>query len=417
MEIKELLKGKKNCKCGMDHACPIDEVIIQTNALEKLSSLIKEYKNILLVSDTNTYKVCGKKAESYIKDKLQNSLILKANGAVVIPNEEKIAEIESFINSDTDLVIGVGSGVINDLCKITSFNKNLPYFIIATAPSMDGYASVGSALILGGVKVTLNARPPKAVIADTKVLKDAPLDMIKAGYGDIIGKFSCLNDWRISKIINDEYFCDLVYDITYQTAEGIKGLAKEISNRLEYAVGKLMEALIIIGIAMSYVNCSRPASGSEHHLSHFFEITGIIHNTEYFSHGIDVGFSSVETAKIRQKLLSSTPNNKEFNREEWEENIKRIYGEASCEVIALQDKLGWYSKKDFDLVLSKWEEVKKVLLEAPSPNEFIKMLEEVGLDYQEFINLYGEEKIKDACLYGKDLKDRYSVLWLNYLYF
>ena len=113
-----------------------------------------------------------------------------------------------LLQHEADLIIGVGSGVINDLCKHVSFKNDLAYYIVATAPSMDGYASVGAALILNGMKITLNARPPKAIIADTSVLKDAPIDMLRAGYGDIIGKYSCLNDWKLSHCVNGEYFCN-----------------------------------------------------------------------------------------------------------------------------------------------------------------------------------------------------------------
>ena len=417
MKIEKLLLGVNNCKCGKKHTCPIDDVIIEKDALNKLSCLCKDYKNIVLVSDKNTYKACGEKVYSIIKEKVQSNLILKENGKVVIPNEEKIAEIQNEINESTDLVIGVGSGVINDLCKIVSFDNDLPYFIVATSPSMDGYASVGSALILNGVKAMKNARPPKALIADTLVLKDAPIDMIRAGYGDIIGKFSCLNDWKLSALINDEYFCQFVYDITYKTAKSIKGYAKRIAKRDEKAIGALMQALVIVGIAMSYVKTSRPGSGSEHHLSHFFEITGIIEGTEYFAHGIDVAYSSVETAKIREKLINSKPREIKFDREDWIKNLKRIYRDTADELIALQDKLGWYEKNDYQLISSKWNRIKRLLKKSPKPAQFIKMLDRVGLSYSEFIDFYGEEKIKDACLYGKDLKDRYSVLWLNYSYF
>ena len=98
-------------------------------------------------------------------------------------------EVAEKLVGEVDLVLGVGSGVINDLCKIVSFESNIPYYIVATAPSMDGYASGGSALILKGMKVTINVRPPKAIIGDTDVLKNAPQKMLQAGYGDIIGKY------------------------------------------------------------------------------------------------------------------------------------------------------------------------------------------------------------------------------------
>ena len=42
---------------------------------------------------------------------------------------------------------------------------------------------------------------------------------------------------------------------------------------------------------------------------------------------------------------------------------------------------------------------------------------EATISYPEFEKMYGKEKIADAILYGKDLKDRYSVLWLNYNFF
>ena len=68
-------------------------------------------------------------------------------------------------------------------------------------------------------------------------------------------------------------------------------------------------------------------------------------------------------------------------------------------------------------VLPRWEQIKAVLGEAPSEREMLEMVEAVGLNYQEFVNLYGQEKINDGILYAKDLKDRYSVLWLYYEFF
>ncbi len=417
MNINEMHKEFQNCSCGKEHKCPIDRVVIRQNALEELPILCRDFDSILMVSDENTFCACARDAFGILGEKVKKNLVLKANGDVVIPNEEKIAEIEEALHEGCDLIIGVGSGVINDLCKYVSFKNQLPYYIVATAPSMDGYASVGAALILGGMKVTLNARPPKAIIADTAVLAKAPLDMIRAGYGDIIGKYSCLNDWRLSALINGEYFCRKVYELTYSCAERVKSLAGGVSVRDEETVGALMEALVTVGIAMSYVDCSRPASGSEHHLSHFFEITGILENREYFSHGIDVVFSAVETAKVRQKLLSLFPKKKAFDRQKWEGEIRRIYSSSADGVIALQDKLGWYEKDDSENVISKWEDIKKILSDSPTPSEFIDMINAAGLNFDDFEKLYGKEKISDAVRYAKDLKDRYSVLWLDFCYF
>ncbi|MBQ7032093.1 MAG: sn-glycerol-1-phosphate dehydrogenase [Clostridia bacterium] len=415
MDFKALLIPQRDCACGKEHNCPIDFVHIGSGALDTLPSLCGEYKHILLVADETTYAVCGEAVGQALGGKVQ-PLVLTAEGPVLIPDEAALAAVESAVGSETDLILGVGSGVINDICKYVSFQRGLPYFIVATAPSMDGYASVGAALILKGMKVTLNARPPKGIIADTDVLCHAPMEMLQAGYGDIIGKYSCLCDWKLSHLLYGEYFCQTVYDRTLVAAKQVESLAEGILRREEAAVAALMEALVAVGIAMSHVGSSRPASGSEHHLSHFFEITGILENKPYFSHGVDVAFSSVVTAGLREKIQSLRPQRRPFDRTIWEEEIRRVYSTSADEVIVLQDKMGWYTREDSRTVEENWPAVCEILRESPSAAEFTAMLEKVGLHFAEFEAMYGKEKIEDAVRYAKDLKDRYSVLWLYDLY-
>ena len=201
---------------------------------------------------------------------------------------------------------------------------------------------------------------------------------------------------------------------TYEMLDKTKDLGNSLLLRDEDAIKFLMEALVGVGIAMAYVGNSRPASGSEHHLSHFFEIVGILKNEPYFMHGTDVAYSAVYTQKLREELLKTeTPSkSKGLSRDEWESEIRRVYLGAADGVIELQDKIKMYENQSIDICCSKWNEIKEVLKEAPSSEEMIKYLNSVGLDIAEFEKMYGEEKIKDAILYAKDLKDRYSVLWL-----
>ena len=415
MDIKQMTLGIHDCPCGKDHNCPIDYVEIGSGVLPRIAEICAGFRKILLVADQNTYRVCGAEVEGYLVGKIAGKVVFRTGDKPLIPDEVALETIDNEVK-DADLIVGVGSGVINDLCKQVSFAHDLPYYIVATAPSMDGYASVGSALILKGMKVTLNARPPKAILADARVLKDAPMDMLQAGFGDIVGKYSCLNDWKLSALINGEYLCRQVYDIVYETARKVEGLAEGIKSRDEEAVCALMDALVVVGIAMAYVGNSRPASGSEHHLSHFFEITGILENKPYFSHGIDVIYSAVATAAIREKLLRCEPHPYTHDAAAWNGQIERIYTTSAEEVKKLQGKLGWYESADFENVCANWEGIREVLSEAPSEERMLEMVKSVGLDYAEFVALYGREKIDDAIVYAKDLKDRYSVLWLNYLF-
>ena len=283
---------------------------------------------------------------------------------------------------------------------------------------MDGYASKGAAMLFGGMKITTNAAVPTAIIADTAVIKDAPLEMLKAGYGDIIGKYSCLNDWRLSALVNGEALCPFIYELTFNTVEAVAKMGKAIISRDERSVEFLMRALVIVGIAMAYMGNSRPASGSEHHLSHFFEVVGIVKNEPYFCHGIDVAYSSYVTAKIREAILKlDSPTEKPFDLTEWEKEIKRVYAteendEVSLGVVKAQKDLGWIFENKMPTYVSKWQKIKEVLADAPTPNETLAMLESAELSLDEFYSTYSDEKISDAVRYAKDLKDRYTVLWL-----
>ncbi len=409
MNINSLL-GTHACICGKNHSCDIEYVYIEKGAIAHLSALCEGYQRITLVGDNHTYPICGKDAEKLLLGKEVTSCVLTREG-VLVPDEVAVSELASAAEQ-ADLIVGIGSGVMQDLCKYVSFKKQIPYIIIATAPSMDGYASTGAAMIMERMKITYSAHVPKAILADPAVLANAPEDMIAAGFGDIIGKYSCLNDWKLSRVVNDEYFCQEIYDLTMSMVEKTIGLADGLLAKNEDSVKALMEALVIVGIAMSYAGNSRPASGSEHHLSHFFEITGILDKKPYFAHGIDVAYSALETQKIREEILEHGIPDAElsFDKTAWEQGVKRIYTGAAEGVISLQENLGWHEiARNYK---EKETEIYDVLSEAPTSSEMQALLAKVGLKLEAFYEMYGKEKILDAVWYAKELKDRYSVLWL-----
>ena len=202
------------------------------------------------------------------------------------------------------------------------------------------------------------------------------------------------------------------------TADRVRDLAEAIGDRDGEAIAALMEALVEVGIAMAYVGNSRPASGSEHHLSHFFEITGIMNGTPYLPHGTDVAYSSVITAHLREEILRCTPARIPFIRADYEAAIRKAYMTIADSVIAQQDRLGWYYEAATDeFILTHVEEIRSILSEAPSEAEAKEMVEAVGLSMDELYETYGQAHIDEAVCYAKDLKDRYSVLWVYDLYY
>ena len=415
MNFKQLLLPR-TCSCGMEHTCAIKHVEIGYNALARLPDVTEAYQHILVIADENTYGTCGSRVEALLGAKRAQSLIFPGD-TILIPNEGSIAAIQTQLRrSEIDLILGIGSGVIQDLCKYVSFEAGLPYQIVATAPSMDGYASKGAAMIIGNMKVTYNTHVPEAILGDLDVLKNAPIELIQSGYGDILGKFSCLNDWKLSAVVREEYFCQNIYDMIYDMLMRTKDLGPELLRRDPEAIKTLMEALVGVGIAMAFVGNSRPASGSEHHLSHFFEVTGLLKDEYYFMHGIDVAYSTVYTQQLREELLKlkqPVPRGG-HTREQWEQDIRAIYTDAAKGVMELQDKLGWYEQDRLPVYQAKWTEIRSVLQEVPSSAELAAYLNSVGLDIHQFETTYGQNKISDAVWYAKDLKDRYSVLWMYF---
>lgn len=413
MNMKTLLKGM-DCTCGRHHSCDIGYIAIERDAIAHLSELCSKEKTVLIVADRNTFRAAGEQTMEALKGKTVKTVIFPGE-KVLIPDESAVADVLEHCGT-VDKIVGVGSGVIQDLCKYVSFQTGIPYCIVATAPSMDGYASTGAAMIMGGMKVTYPCHVPSAILADPAILKDAPLEMIQAGYGDIIGKYSALNDWRLSHTVNGEYFCEAIYQLTFEMVKKTLSLGDKLLERDEDSVKTLMEALVGVGVAMSYAGSSRPASGSEHHLSHYFEITGIVRGEPYFPHGIDVAFSTIVTAQLREEILAKQFPNKQYriSREVYLVKMREIYGPVADGCVALQDKLGRYDRDLLQTYKEKESEIRSILADMPKQWEIEMLVKQIGLDKNDFYKRYGEKKINEAISYAKDLKDRYTVLWMYY---
>ena len=413
VKLNDLINRDIPCVCGRTHRCDIPALLIGTDALDKLPVLLAPYKQILLVADQNTHPLAGDRIAALLGDSLESTLVFQTGDDLLVPDEASIAAIREKMSDKTDFILGLGSGVINDLCKYVSFYAGLKSGIIATAPSMDGYASSGAAMILGGMKVTATTHAPAMILGDVGLLADAPMDMIRSGYADIIGKYSALCDWKLSEAINGEYLCPYVYDIVLEKTNALRALAGDLAKRDPRAIEMLTETLVLVGVCLTLLSTTRPGSGSEHHMSHYFEITGLIDSKPYFPHGTDVGYATIVTAEMRERIRAvKEPVFHHLSRETRLACYKTIYKDLASEVTALQDEAKRYENDVDGIYREKWDEVLSILSACPTGNEIRTMLTDVGFDLSAFEALYGKEKIQRGMWFGKDLKDRYSVLWL-----
>lgn len=417
----EYLNREIICDCGAVHQCGIDAIVIGGGALKKLPQLIGgRCRNICMVADRNTYEAAGKRVDAILRSAQIPCAKIVFPDKELIPDERALGVILSEIPRGTDLILSVGSGTLNDLCKFVSYQFGIDYFAVATAPSMDGYASNVAPLIIKDTKTTYEVGRPKAIIGDTDILAQAPAEMIRAGIGDMLGKYVCLADWKLAHIVTGEYYCDFVENMMRESVDMVRGAAKRALRGDGEAVAEVMEGLVLSGITMSYVGNSRPASGSEHHLSHFWEMMLLQQKEHDPLHGLKVAVGTVISLELYKQLRNNQEsfwkNESAYSEEKWETEIKRIYGPAAREVIRLehsvQKNAGAKVAERRKAIAANRDRILAVARSLPSAEEMIGILKEIGAPYLPHEIGVDEQMVWNSIVYAKELRNRYGLLQL-----
>lgn len=339
-----------DCSCGKHHQMSIEKLIMGKGVLSRICEIAEPFRNgkILMVSDNHTYDAAGEKVLELLEgDEFQvKNLILDSGDGILIPDESVVGKVLLNVEKETNLLIGVGSGSINDTVKYISSRTKIPYVIVCTAPSMDGYVADGAPLILEGRKISFEATLPYGVLGDTDIMKHAPQRMIQAGFGDVLGKLTALADWKLAKELNGDYYCEtcvtLVERALLKVISRVDGLAK----REDEAILFLIEALNLTGVAMGLLGISRPASGAEHMLSHYWEMDFIVKGKFPELHGIKVGIATPIIAEIFDIMKDDIP--KEImedapQKEYCEDLLRRVEAPVSPREIGIDRELFYQS--------------------------------------------------------------------------
>ncbi len=427
LSITEMIQRDFPCECGRTHLASINYAAIGEGVLKELPGLLlkNSLQKSFILCDSSTYAAAGKFIVNEMKNRGLPFVSYIINEAEPVPDEKTLGELLIHMDHDCDHIIAVGSGTINDLSRFLSFRLGLPYIIAATAPSMDGFASNVAPLIVKHMKTTYEAHAPFAIFGDTSVLAKAPLLMIFAGIGDILGKYTCLCDWRVSHILTGEYHCKIIEAIVKQSIETVVSQLEHVKSGDPGAVENIMEALVLSGIAMSFSGNSRPASGSEHHLSHYWEMVFLFNGKKPVLHGTKVGIGTIAVIRAYELLLSRNIDFKRarelakmYSFDDWKQKMRAAYGPASDSVIALEEKLGKNRTSDrlmrIDLIEKHWDRLKEVIGQLPSADTVYDYLSElgapatpmaVGIDKQTFLVSFAA---------AKELRNRFGLLQILY---
>ena len=299
-----------SCACGKSHKVDIQAIRVGSGVIQELPGILRDLgaSHIFLVADNYTFEAAGRQVEQLLDQAgLAYHKRVFQTETPLVPNEYALGSVLAAMTSQDDMLLAVGSGTLNDVTKYVSARTGVPYVIAATAPSMDGYASTVAPTILDGFKTTLPAVYPAAIVADVDILKDAPMPMLTAGFGDIIGKFTSLADWRLSHQLNGEYYCPEVAGVIEAAVETCAANAQALAQREPQAIQAVTEALILSGLAMGMVGVSRPASGAEHQMAHYWEMDALRRGEEHPLHGNAVGVGTVLAASLYEMAAEYLP--------------------------------------------------------------------------------------------------------------
>jgi glycerol-1-phosphate dehydrogenase [NAD(P)+] len=270
-----------------------------------------------------------------------------------------------------DLYIAVGSGVINDLVKWTAYLRKKPYIVVATAASMNGYASANVAATIEGLKVLFHAEAARAVIAEPGIIMTAPCELSTAGLGDVLAKSVSSADWKVNHFLFQEYYCPFAVNLLKDLEPVYLEHPGKIKNREPDGFTALFKALFFSSIAMTITGTSAPASGGEHLVSHTLDILAGRDEQEHDLHGRQVGVSSILMAALYEKLVSI--EQPRFHRPP-QEIDRNFWGSLSGIVEAEYDKKKIKMEQAADILShpAKWKGLKTLLIPDHVPAAKLK---------------------------------------------
>lgn len=374
MDLDELRKRFAGCECGHAHDFDLEALEVGSGIISDAAEILKAHgfpRRLLMVADGNSFRVTDGLYESLLRAGFTVELRVYDN--MKVADMREVEELEKLLVR-VDGCLSVGTGSVNDICRLSSFRADKPLAIVATAPSMDGFASDSAPITKGNFKLSYPCRQPRIIIADTKILADAPVELKAAGFGDVVAKYIAIADWRIAALVHGDYYCERVAQFVRDALKKMAALASKVPCRDEEAAGAIMETLVYTGIAMQLAKCTRPASGTEHIISHFWECKKLTRGVISDYHGKKVGVATLIVADIYGKLAKLKSVRAHREHVDWED-VARHYGpELMPDVVKLNTPDTIADEIDPRLLEEKWSEIAAIVREEIPPLETLKEL-------------------------------------------
>lgn len=284
-------------------------LVIGSDALPRSAEMFKELfpgKRAIIVADKITYPLAGEAVKNYFA-----AAGIAQDEPHVYGYDDSFAEwtyveeLENVLKKTDAIPVAVGSGVINDLTKLTAHRCGRRYMCVGTAASMDGYTAYGASITYQGNKQTFDCPAPYGMALDPRIAAKAPKAMSASGYADLIAKIPAGADWMLADAVGAEAMDDFAFSLVQD------GLPEALCDPTGVhagdvgKVGRLAEGLLLSGFAMQAAQSSRPASGAEHQFSHLWDMEHLRFGGASVSHGFKVGIGTLASTAFLEMLLEA----------------------------------------------------------------------------------------------------------------
>lgn len=405
--------------------------IVADDAVPPLLAYCQEQglKRIFLVADSNTYRVLGERTEAALQSAGIDVKTILLTDHEIATNEHFIVRTLLETNGDDRQFIAVGSGTITDITRFVSHRTRATFISLPTAPSVDGYTSIVAPTEVGKYKMPVLTHPPRAVFADLPTLCASPRLMIAAGLGDLLGKYTSLADWKIGQLLYDEPYSEKIAQSMREAVDCTVEVIDSIASASCEGITRLMDGLVGAGFGMLDFGDSRPASGSEHHIGHYWEMKLIIENRPALLHGAEVGvatiFSAQKFARLRQISQSEAARLLKDRTlppvDQMMAEIQQGYGPLADRIKTIQAPLLNMSPADLEAlkarIISSWNQVQEAASTVPAPEKIESWLSAVGGPTTPSMLNLSEEETRLALNTAHYLRDRFTINRLFYWLF
>jgi glycerol-1-phosphate dehydrogenase [NAD(P)+] len=397
-------------------------VTIDANAVEQLVRFCVEndLRSLFVVADLNTQRAQGEVVVAALQAAGLHVKTLVFTNREVVADGAHILDVLIAAGRADWTYVAVGSGTLTDITRFASHRTKSSFISVPTAPSVDGFTSIGAPLIIHGVKDTVLAQAPIAIFADINTLATAPQPMIAAGFGDMLGKATSVADWRIGRLLWDEPYDESIALRTLAAVDLCVANVPAIGQGDQAAIRVLMEALIESGFCMLDFGTSRPASGAEHHYSHYWEMKLLQEGRPAILHGAKVGVATALVAGFydqfrrmsRQEVVDRLEASTLPPRAAEVERIREAYGALADDIVKVQAKFLNLNDADYDeikhRIVEHWEEIQAIAAQVPPADQIAALLHTAGGPATTAeLGLSADEEAQ-AIAYGHYLRDRFT---------